>query len=91
MTIISIIIRWIIIKKDSMFIKVLELISEYTGIAFIILFAVIAAAAALRVVIKMRRGEKVTITPVGIANDLPDSITGMNKYDDALETDHRDV
>ena len=73
-----------------MIIKELELISDYTGIVFIILFAVIAAAAALRVVIKMRRGEKVTITPVGIANDLPDSVTGMNKYGDALETDNKD-
>jgi len=73
-----------------MFIKVLELISDYTGIVFIILFAVIATAAALRVIIKMRRGEKITITPVGIANDLPDSVTGMNKYGDALETDHKD-
>ena len=34
----------------------------------------------------MRRGEKVTITPVGIANDLPDSVTGMNKYGDAPST-----
>lgn len=73
-----------------MFIKILELISDYTGIVFIILLAVIAAAAAIRIIIKMRRGERVTITPVGIANDLPDSVTGMNKYGDALGTDHED-
>ena len=72
-----------------MIIKTMELIEYYAGYAFGALFAALVIAAVVRVIIKMRRKESVTITPVGIANDLPDSVTGMNKYADALNVDDK--
>ena len=68
-------------------IKGLELIADYAGTVLIIAVAVIVALAVIRVIVKKIHGEKITVTPVGIANDLPDSVTGMNKYRDALDTD----
>ena len=65
-------------------IKALEFIADNTGIAFGVLFAALIVAVIVRVIAKTHRGEKVEITPVGIVNDLPDSVTGMNKYSDAL-------
>lgn len=65
-------------------IKVLEFIADNSGIAYGVLFAVLIIAVIVRVIAKTHRGEKVEITPVGIVNDLPDSVTGMNKYSDAL-------
>ena len=66
---------------------ILEFIADKTGTAFMIAMAIIVIAAIIRVIIKSVRGEKITITPVGVANDLPDSVTGMNKYEDALSTE----
>ncbi len=70
-------------------IKGLVFLLDHMGIVFGILFAVLAVAVAVRLIIKMHRGEEITITPVGIANDLPDSVTGLNKYSDALDSDKK--
>ena len=67
----------------------MELIEYYAGYVFGALFAVLVIAAVVLVIAKMRRKESITITPVGIANDLPDSVTGMNKYADALNVDDK--
>ena len=72
-----------------MIIRALEFIADYTEYAFIAFFAALIIAVVVRVIIKMRRKESITITPVGIANDLPDSVTGMNKYADALKVDDK--
>lgn len=65
-------------------IKVLEFIADNSEIAYGVLFAVLIIAVIVRVIVKTHRGEKVEITPVGVVNDLPGSVTGMNKYSDAL-------
>ena len=67
----------------------MELIDYYAGYAFGVLFAALVIAAVVRVIVKKRRKEDITIMPVGIANDLPDSVTGMNKYSDALNVDDK--
>ena len=72
-----------------MIIEAMELIEYYAGYVFGALFAVLVIAAVVRVIVKKRRKEDITIMPVGIANDLPDSVTGMNKYSDALNVDDK--
>lgn len=69
-------------------IKVLEFIADYTGVVFGIVFAIIGILVVVRVIIKTKRGEKVEITPVGVLNDLPESVTGMNRHRDALDTNN---
>ena len=69
--------------------NVLILILDYMNIVFGVLFAAITFVAVVRLIIKMHRGEEIEITPVGIANDLPDSVTGLNKYRDALVSDEK--
>ena len=71
-------------------IQTLEFIADHTGLALGCLFAFILLAAVIRVVVRKRRGEQVEITPVGIVNDLPDSVTGVNKYADALIVEEND-
>ena len=65
-------------------IRFLSFVVDNTGILIGILFFLLNVVAIVRIIIKRHRGEQVEITPVGIANDLPDSVTGMNKYSDAL-------
>ena len=72
-----------------MIIETMELIEYYAGYVFGVLFAALVIAAVVRVIVKKRRKEDITIMPVGIANDLPDSETGMNKYSDALNVDDK--
>ena len=72
-----------------MFLKILETFNEYAGIAIVAVTIIAAILAGIRVVIKLHRKESVDITPVGVMNDLPGSVTGMNRYEDALETDDR--
>ena len=69
--------------------NVLILIIDHMNIVFGVLFAASAFVAIVRLIIKMHRGEEIEITPVGIANDLPDSVTGLNKYRDALVSDEK--
>lgn len=67
----------------------MENILVFIGESFeIILFAaigIITAAAVIRSVIKVRNGKKIDITPVGVYNDLPESITGLKKHKDSLK------
>ena len=70
--------------------KVLEFIADYTGAAIGLVFVIVILLAVIRVIVKKHRGENIKVTPVGIANDLPSSITGINKYDDALDTDQKE-
>ena len=72
-----------------MIIETMELIEYYAGYVFGVPFAALVIAAVVRVIVKKRRKEDITIMPVGIANDLPDSVTGMNKYSDALNVDDK--
>ena len=60
--------------------NVIDFFENYIGIIFFALFALLGAAVAIRSAIKLKKGKKVDITPVGVYNDLPGSVTGLNKY-----------
>ena len=50
-----------------------------------ILFFLLSVAAIIRIVVKAVRGERIDVPPVGVMNDLPSSVTGINKYNDMAE------
>ncbi|MBQ6500086.1 MAG: hypothetical protein IJI87_01690 [Mogibacterium sp.] len=66
-------------------IEVLEFISDKLGIVMGAVIGIIAVIALIRTLLKASRGESVKVTPVGIMNDLPGSVTGINKCDDMTE------
>ena len=65
--------------------SILDFLDNYVGIIFFAVFGLLAAAAVIRSAIKVRKGKKIDITPVGVYNDLPSSVTGLNKYKDRRE------
>lgn len=60
--------------------ETVEFIADHMGIALGILFGIIVVIAAVRTAVKLLRGQKISIPAVGIAKDLPSSVTGVNKY-----------
>ena len=60
-------------------------ISDILAIIIGVLLALIIAIAIIRTVIKTRRGDHIEVPPVGVMNDLPSSVTGINKHDDMRE------
>ena len=54
-------------------------------------FILLGIIAAVRVAIKTWRGERVDIPAVGYLNDLPSSVTGINKHmdSDGINADYR--
>lgn len=50
-----------------------------------LLFIILSVAAIIRIVVKAVRGERIDVPPVGVMNDLPSSVTGINKHDDMRE------
>ncbi len=59
--------------------------SDILGIVMGVLIALLTAIAIIRIVIKTRRGDHIDVPPVGVMNDLPSSVTGINKHDDLVE------
>lgn len=57
----------------------LDTIYGNLGIVFFIVIAVITALALIRSIIKMKKRKAINITPVGIFDDLPESVTGIKK------------
>lgn len=57
----------------------LDTIYENLGIVFFIVIAGITALAVIRSVIKMKKRKAINIAPVGVFNDLPESVTGIKK------------
>ncbi|MBQ1714779.1 MAG: hypothetical protein II035_00315 [Firmicutes bacterium] len=57
----------------------LDTIYGNLGIVFFIAIAGITALAVIRSVIKMKKRKAINITPVGVFNDLPESVTGIKK------------
>lgn len=49
------------------------------GIVLFIVVAAITILAVIRGLIKIKKRKAISITPVGVFNDLPESITGMKK------------
>lgn len=48
-------------------------------------FILLVVAALGRAIYKTIKGESITIPSVGVANDLPSSVTGINKHNDIHE------
>ena len=55
-------------------------ISDVLGIIIGVLLVLLTAIAIIRTIIKAERGER-----IGVTNDLPSSVTGINKHDDLVE------
>ena len=66
-------------------IEALEYIFDKIGIIMAAVLAVIVVIAILRTLLKASKGESVSVPPVGVLNDLPGSLTGINKYNDLSE------
>lgn len=60
-------------------------ISDVLGIIIGVLLVLLTAIAIIRIVIKTRRGDHIDVPPVGVMNDLPSSVTGINKHNDMSE------
>ena len=60
-------------------------LSDILGIIIGVLLALLIAIAIIRTIIKAKRGERIEVPPVGVMNDLPSSVTGINKHDDMHE------
>jgi len=60
-------------------------VSDILGIVIGVLLALLTAIAIIRSLIKIRRGGHIDVPPVGVMNDLPSSVTGINKHDDMRE------
>ena len=60
-------------------------LSDILGIIICVLLALLTAIAIIRIVIKTRRGDHIDVPPVGVMNDLPSSVTGINKHNDMSE------
>ena len=62
--------------------EILSVILEY---GMIVLFAGLGLLAVIRTYRKAKRGESIRDPTVGVMNDLPGSVTGINKHDDMSE------
>lgn len=60
-------------------------LSNLLGIIIGVLLSLLAAIAIIRTVMKAKNGDHIEVPPVGVMNDLPSSITGINKHDDISE------
>ena len=66
-------------------IDVLEVIADKLGLLMGAAFGIIVVIAVIRSLVKVSRGESISVPPVGVMNDLPSSVTGINKHDDMSE------
>ena len=60
-------------------------ISDVLGIIIGALLVLLTAIAIIRTIIKAKRGERIEVPPIGVTNDLPSSVTGINKHNDMVE------
>ena len=65
--------------------EILEYIADIIGYVISGLFVGLGLVAVIRTYRKARRGESTRVPTVGVINDLPGSVTGINKYDDMSE------
>lgn len=66
-------------------IEAIEYISDRLGIIMAAVLAVIVVIAIIRTLLKASKGESISVPPVGALNDLPSSLTGINKHNDLAE------
>ena len=67
-----------------------EMAADNLGIVLNVFIAVITALAIIRIIVKMKKGKSVNITPVGVFNDLPESVTGIRKDKDCKRAEGDD-
>ena len=60
-------------------------ISDVLGIIIGVLLVLLTAIAIIRTIIKAERGERIEVPPIGVMNDLPSNVTGINKHNDLSE------
>ncbi len=65
--------------KSERFIESLGVVSDYLGYIVMGAFFLIGLIAIVRVIIAAKKGKSIDVTPVGVMNDLPSSVTGIRK------------
>ena len=63
----------------------LDIVGAIMEYGMIVLFGGLGLLAVIRTYRKAKRGESTRVPTVGVMNDLPSSVTGMNKHDDMSE------
>ena len=58
---------------------------DYLGYLIGGLFVVICIIAFVRILKKSKKGETVNIEPVGVFQDLPDTVTGLGKMEETRD------
>jgi uncharacterized membrane protein len=66
-------------------IDTLEFISDKIGIIMGVILGIIVIIALIRTLLKASKGESISVPPVGVMNDLPSSVMGINKHNDMSE------
>lgn len=66
-------------------IDALEFISDKIGIIMGVILGIIVIIALIRTLLKASKGESISVPTVGVMNDLPSSVTGINKHNDLSE------
>lgn len=66
-------------------IEALEFISDKRGIINGAMLGIIVIIALIRTLLKASKGESISVPPVGVMNDLPSSVMGINKHNDMSE------
>ena len=66
-------------------IDALEFISDKIGIIMGVILGIIVIIALIRMLLKASKGESISVPPIGAMNDLPSSVTGINKHNDMSE------
>ena len=59
--------------------KLIDLTFGNIPLLFFFIMAIIIVLAVVRTLIKMKKKRAINVTPVGVFNDLPEIVTGMNK------------
>ena len=66
-------------------IDTLEFISDKIGIIMGVILGIIVIIALIRMLLKASKGESISVPPIGVMNDLPSHVTGINKHNDLSE------
>lgn len=66
-------------------IEALEFVSDKIGIIMGAVLGIIVVIGLIRTLLKASKGESINVPPIGVMNDLPSSVTGVNKHNDMSE------
>ena len=66
-------------KKEVQASMFFNMIYDNLGALLFVFTVIITVLAMIRSLIKAKRGKSTNFTPVGVFNDLPESVTGMKK------------